>query len=70
MYIGTVLVTMSQREKRRAVAMCKDCGHVTPVRIWPDESIHSIGGKKCCVKNELQVLEIDASPEPMTDERR
>lgn len=47
---------MSQTKKRRAVAMCENCGHVTPVRIWPDESVHSIGGKKCCAKNALQVL--------------
>lgn len=52
---------MSQTEKKRAVAMCENCGHVTPVRIWPDESIHSIGGKKCCAKNVLQVLKADTS---------
>lgn len=50
---------MSQTEKKRAVAMCENCGHVTPVRIWSDESVHSIGGKKCCAKNALQVLKAE-----------
>lgn len=63
---------MSQQGKKRAVATCENCGHVTPVQIWLDESIHPIGGKKCCEEDELRVLELEdstlrSSPRPMGD---
>jgi hypothetical protein len=57
-----------QAEKERAVAVCENCGQPIPVRIWPDETIHPIGGRnRCCAEESYRVVE-DETPSEFMDE--
>jgi hypothetical protein len=62
-------VSMSEGQKERALGVCTECGQPTPVRIWPDEIIHPIGGNgRCCGRQSYQVVETDPPIESATDE--
>jgi hypothetical protein len=39
---------MADDEKVKAVARCAGCGAIVPVRVWADETIHSISGEAAC----------------------
>ncbi len=59
---------MSDTEKEKAVAVCENCGEHTPVQVWPDGTIHAIGGRECCDDVSHRVLEEGSSPGFATDE--
>lgn len=57
-----------ERTKEKAVAVCENCGQPTPVRVWPDETIHPIGTRdQCCAETSYQVVE-DETPAECVDE--
>jgi hypothetical protein len=62
-------VSMSEGQKERALGVCTECGQPTPVRIWPDETIHPIGGNgRCCGRQSYRIVETDSPVESATDE--
>lgn len=68
-YHAYIEVSMSEGQKERALGVCTECGQPTPVRIWPDETIHPIGGTgHCCGRQSYRVVETDPSVESATDE--
>lgn len=59
---------MSEETKERAVAVCDNCGQPIPVNVWPDETIHPLGGRnQCCAEPSYHVVE-DETPAEFVDE--
>ncbi|WP_336363180.1 hypothetical protein [Halalkalicoccus salilacus] len=61
---------MSETEgkKERGVATCENCGQPIPVNVWPDGTVHPIGGKnRCCAEPSYQVVE-NETPAKFVDE--